>query len=218
MAKYFNYFPTTVYSANNASNGLEIVTNIIARFGFEKSLKENSASFYKYDVQDSDTPEIIASKFYDNPERHWIVLSFNEIYDPQWDWPLPQDSLIKYIDDKYSSNGAANTPAQPGIIWAQSVNNVHSYYKTITRTNQDDQAITEVIQIDSATWANTGIYNTNYTLQDGTVINETLSKSRKTYYEYEVEENDKKRTINLLRPEFVPAVEKEFKRVIKGKI
>lgn len=218
MAKYFNYFPTTVYSANNASNGLEIVTNIIARFGFEKSLKENSAAFYKYDVQDSDTPEIIASKFYDSPERHWIVLSFNEIYDPQWDWPLPQDSLIKYINDKYSANGSANTPAQSGIVWSQSVNNVHSYYKTITRTNPDDQSIVEVIQTDSATWANTAIYNTNYTLQDGTVINETLSKSRKTYYEYEVEENDKKRTINLLRPEFVPVVEKEFKRVIKGKI
>jgi hypothetical protein len=73
MARYFNYFPTTVYSANAASSGLDIVTNIITRFGFEQSLKENGAAFYKYDIQDSDTPEIIAAKFYDNPERHWIV-------------------------------------------------------------------------------------------------------------------------------------------------
>jgi hypothetical protein len=218
MARYFNYFPTTVYSANNASSGLDIITNLITRFGFEQSLKENSASFYKYDIQDSDTPEIIAAKFYDNPERHWIVLSFNDIYDPQWDWPLPQNSLIKYINEKYTANGSANTPAQSGIIWSQSVNNVHSYYKVITRTNSDDQSIVETIELDPNTWANTGAYNVNYTLQDGSVINETLTKTKKTFYEYEVEENDAKRTINLLKPEFVSAVEKEFKRVIKGKI
>ena len=217
MARYFNYFPTTVYTANTSSAGLEFVTNIIARFGFEKSLKENAAAYYKYDIQDSDTPEIIASKFYDNPERHWIVLAFNEIYDPQWDWPLPQDSLIKFINDKYSSNGSANTPAQTGIVWSQSINNVHSYYKVITRTNSDDQSITETIELDAGTWANTAAYDVDYTLQDGSTINETLVKTRKTFYEFEVEENDKKRTINLLKPEFVPAVEKEFKRIIKGK-
>ena len=218
MARYFNYFPPTVYSAAANTDGLDIVTNIITRFGFEKSLKQNSAAFYKYDIQDSDTPEIIASKFYDNPERHWIVLSFNEIYDPQWDWPLPQDTLIKYINDKYSSNGSANTPVQTGIVWSQSINNVHSYYKVITRTNSLDQSIVETIELDADTWANTGTYNVNYTLQDGSVINETVTKTQKTFYEYEVEENDKKRTINLLKPEVVPLVEKEFKRIIKGKI
>ena len=131
---------------------------------------------------------------------------------------MPQNSLIKYINEKYTANGSANTPAQSGIIWSQSVNNVHSYYKVITRTNSDDQSIVETIELDPNTWANTGAYNVNYTLQDGSVINETLTKTKKTFYEYEVEENDAKRTINLLRPEFVPAVEKEFKRVIKGKI
>jgi len=218
MARYFNYFPSTIYTSSANSSGLDIVTNITARFGFERTLKENGASFYKYDIQDSDTPEIIASKFYDNPERHWIVLAFNDIYDPQWDWPLPQNSLIKYIDEKYSANGSANTPAQTGIVWSQSVNNVHSYYKVITRTNSDDQSIVETVQLDANTWANTAAYNVNYTLQDGSVINETLEKTRKTFYEYEVEENDKKRTINLLKAEFVPAVEKEFKRIIKGKL
>ena len=49
MASYFNYFPTTFYTsgANNAT-ALDIVTNITSRFGFEQSLKENSAAFYPY--------------------------------------------------------------------------------------------------------------------------------------------------------------------------
>jgi hypothetical protein len=63
MAKYFNYFPTTFYSSNNSTTGLDVVTNLVARFGFESQLKENTSAFYKYQIQESDTPEIIASKY-----------------------------------------------------------------------------------------------------------------------------------------------------------
>jgi hypothetical protein len=109
MAKFFNYYPKTFYSSNTKTTGLDSVTNIISRFGFEKELKNNSSAFYKYSVKDSDTPEIIASKFYDNSERHWIVLLFNDIIDPQYDWPLNNNTLISFIDNKYTANGAANT-------------------------------------------------------------------------------------------------------------
>ena len=76
MAKYFNFFPKTLYTSSTTSTGLDTVTNIISRFSFESSLKENTSAFYKYDIQESDTPEIIADKYYDNVERHWIVLLF----------------------------------------------------------------------------------------------------------------------------------------------
>ena len=100
MSKFFNYYPKTFYTSNNNSTGIDTVTNIIARFAFEKSLKENSSAFYKYTIKDSDTPEIIAHKFYDHSERHWIVLLFNDIIDPQYDWPLQSDTLIDYINTK----------------------------------------------------------------------------------------------------------------------
>jgi hypothetical protein len=48
MAKFFNYYPKTFYSSNTKTTGLDTVTNIISRFGFEKELKENSSAFYKY--------------------------------------------------------------------------------------------------------------------------------------------------------------------------
>ena len=56
MAKFFNYFPKTFYTNDNKPKGLDTVTNIISRFAFEQSLKENSAAFYRYDIQDIDTP------------------------------------------------------------------------------------------------------------------------------------------------------------------
>ena len=79
MAKYFKYFPKTFYTSDTSSTGVDTVTNIISRFAFERELKENSTSFYPYQIQDSDTPEIIADKYYDSPERHWVVLLFNDI-------------------------------------------------------------------------------------------------------------------------------------------
>jgi hypothetical protein len=216
MAKFFNYFPKTLYSANNRTSGLDTVTNIISRFGFESSLKENSAAFYEYNVQESDTPEIIAAKYYENPERHWIVLLFNDIIDPQYDWPMQYNTFIRYVGDKYAANGAANTTVQTGLAWALNVNNVQSYNKVITRTNDDGVSIVEKIEVDAGTYANTAASTANYLLQDGTRITETVSKETKTYYEYEQEVNESKRTIKLLKPEFVAAVEKEFKKVIKG--
>jgi hypothetical protein len=215
MAKFFNYFPKTVYTANTKVGGLDTVTNIIARFGFEKKLKENSSAFYKYSVQESDTPEIIAHKYYENSERHWIVLMFNDIIDPQYDWPLRYENFINYVDKKYSANGAANTTVQTGLAWAMNINNVHSYYKIIKRTSSDGTVIEEKLQVDANTYANVGATSSSITLQSGNIITQAITKEKKTYYEYEQEENEAKREIILLKPEFISQVEKEFKKVIK---
>jgi hypothetical protein len=217
MARYFNFFPTTLYSTDNSSFGLDAVTNIIARFTFEQKLKENASAFYKYDIQDSDTPEIIASKYYDSSERHWIVLLFNDIIDPQFDWPLDSRTIIEYIDSKYSVPQFADTAntSISGLSWAKNINNVKSYYKTITTTNSDGTENIEKFEIDANTYANVGTTTTSFTLQNGSTINRTISTETETYYDFEIEENDKKRTINLLKSEFIPAVEKEFKRVIR---
>ena len=217
MSRFFNYFPKKLYTSDNINGGLDTVTNIISRFGFEKTLKQNSAAFYKYQIQDSDTPEIIAAKYYDHPERHWIVLMFNDIIDPQYDWPLQYSTFINFVDKKYTANGSANTTVQTGLAWAMSVNNVQAYYKIVTRTNIDKESIVETIQVNASTYANvvTPPIPTTIPLQSGDVITQTVTREKKTYYEYEMELNEAKRDIVLLKPDFVPQVEKEFKKVIK---
>lgn len=219
MAKYFNYFPKTIYSLEDSGTKLDSVTNIIARFAFENKLKENSAAFYKYDIKDSDTPEIIARKFYDNSERHWIVLLFNNIIDPQWDWPLNDRTLNEFVDKKYSTSEYADTANTlvSGLSWAKNTTNVKSYFKVVTTTTFENTTI-EKYEVDSVTYANNILMQTgtnqNYSLQDGTTVNIKITKETQTYFDYEKEINDSKRTINLLKTEFVPAVEKEFKKII----
>lgn len=217
MAKYFNYFPKTFYTStsNNTNSSVDTVTNIMTRVSFESKLKENSASYYEYEIKDSDTPEIIAGKFYDNVNRHWIVLMFNDIIDPQWDWPLKYQDFIDYVDKKYTANGAAELPTQTGLAWAQDATNIHSYYKVVTQTNSKNEETIKKYQISSDIYANTAATSTSYTLQDGTTITEAISKETKTYYQFEDGENEAKRKIKLLNPSFIEQIEKEFKAVLK---
>ena len=216
MAKYFNYFPKTFYSNNNLTTGLDTVTNIISRFTFEQTLKDNSSAFYKYSVQDSDTPEIIAYKYYGSSERHWVVLLFNDIIDPQFDWPLRYDAFINFVDEKYTANGAANTTVQTGLAWAMSMNNVQAYYKIVTKTDIDNISLVEKIQVDANVYANVASTTQVFTLADGATITQIVTKEKKTYYDYEMEENESKREITLIKNDFVKEIEKEFKKVIKS--
>jgi hypothetical protein len=214
MAKFFSYYPKTFYISNNSTTGTDSVTNIISRFKFEESLKQNSTAFYPYQIQDGDTPEIIAHKYYNDPERHWIVLLFNDIVDPQFDWPLNQNSIIEYINKKYTANGSSNTTVQTGIAWALSENNVQSYFKVITTTANDGTITTEKLQVDANAYVNIASSTTSYTTQANEAITVAISKEKRSYYTYEIEENEKKREIKLLKKEFVSEVEKEFKRII----
>ena len=220
MAKYFNYFPTTYYSNSNESTALDTVTNVIARFAFENAVKDNASLFYPYDVQDGETPEMIANKYYGSSEKHWIVLLFNDIIDPQYDWPLDQRTLIKYINDKYSNQGATHSPYQTGIQWAQDAGNIKAYYKTVTRLSSKPtkNQIVEKIEVDATTHTNLPVTSSTYTLQDGSRITETISKATQTYYDYEVELNDAKRKIRLLKTEYVTqqGLINEFKKVINS--
>ena len=208
MSKYFNFFPKVLYTAD--SNTGDVVNNIISRFNFEEKFKNNTAVCYEYDIQDSDTPEIIASKIYKDPEKHWIVLLFNDIVDPQFDWPMDYRTLISFINNKYSTS--ANV-GQSGSSWAQS--HTHAYYKIETRTTISTNTITvNKIEVDANTYANVASSSSNVTLPDGYAITIATSKNSQSYYDYEIELNELKRRIKLLKPEFVTNIESEFRRVI----
>tara|TARA_B100001093_G_scaffold53991_1_gene45749 strand:- start:1280 stop:1954 length:675 start_codon:yes stop_codon:yes gene_type:complete len=221
MARYFKHFPKTFYTLNDDSPGLDSVTNILARFSIEPNLLENTNVFYPYDVQDTDTPEIIASKIYGSSEKHWVVLSFNKIVDPQWDWPLNDNNFIKYVNNKYTAD-ADTANGETGIAYALSESNIHAYFKTVTRTisagasNRESASrsqIIEKLEVDATTWATIGASTNTFTLKDGNQVTEQVTKSTESYYTYEFNENEAKRSIKILKPNFLLELEKEFKGV-----
>lgn len=210
MANYFNNFPKTVYSLND-SISLDRITNLMACFSFDESLTENSILYYEYVVPDGETPEILAYKLYGSSEDHWIILKLNGIMDVKKDWPLDQRSLSVAINDKYANNGVL--VSQTGYQWA--FNNTHSYYKIETRTLvTSGEKLTDTIQVDANTFANITTSSVQYTLPDNNVLKIDTTRSAKTYYEYEVELNDNKRNVKILKEEYGAVVKDEFIRVI----
>ena len=209
MANYFYNFPTTYYINSDDNSDFDVVTDITKRVAFEEEFKKNSAAYIKFVVTDEDTPEIIAFKFYGDVEKHWIVLMMNDIIDPQFDWPMKERDLIKFIDNKYSANAANN---QTGLDWAKTNN--QAYYKvenkTLVPTGEKSE---DKIEVDSGTYANITPSSAIYTLQNGQQLNIATSKETVTYFEYQTELNDDKRNIILLRSEFVPAAMRELKTI-----
>ena len=208
MAKYFDTFPKISYSFDGFKTS-ERITNVISRFALEQSLKENASIYYTHDVRDGDTPEILSAKLYGSPDKHWIIMMMNDIIDVGYDWPMDYRTLAKFIDAKYLASANSTTTGQ-GLSWAQI--NIQAYYKVETTRTPSGSTIIKRFEIDANTYANTTIsLNQQITLSDNNVIVINTTKETETYYDYELELNESKRQIKLLRPELVSQLEQEVR-------
>ena len=211
MANYFSKFPK-LYHSFDGFNSSQYITNLLTRFTFEQGFKTNTAAFYEYDIREGDTPEIVASKIYNSPERHWIVLLMNDMVDPQFDWPLQYETLTRFVDAKYLDNAGSNTAGQ-GLVWSKA--NIHGYYRVEKQRLPNGSISLQKYQVDANTYANTTIsLNNSITLSDNAVVIFDTTKETQTYYDYEMAENESKRRIKLLKPELVEALEEELGKLL----
>ena len=101
--KYFDTLPKFIY-LNPITGHKNIMTNIMARASIMADVLNNPLIFYTYDLQEGDTPEIVAHKYYGDSYRYWLILFANQYLDPQWNWPLSYAEFNAYIEDKYIDN------------------------------------------------------------------------------------------------------------------
>lgn len=227
MSGYFSYFPKIAYNLedSNANEG-QLATNILQRSAFLKEIANNTAIFYKYQVKETDTPEIIADKLYGSPTRHWIVLLFNQIQNPYYQFPLSRDALETYITKKYDQT------------LAQSQSTIHHYEQVVVRSFLPNTA--RVPQVTTDTYR-ISEYEVNYTTgaitarsslpgtadTETTFLTETVTFASGTLttkytnkavsnYTYELEENEKKREIKLLDSAYIAQVEREFGKLMQN--
>lgn len=198
MAQYFENLPDTFYDLSGRSPSRPIVVkNITARTKLVDLIP--STVYYSYQVQEGETPEIIAAKYYGSPSRHWIVLFANNIVDAQYDWPLSYDAFNKYIVSKYGSIETAKTE-------------IHHYEKTITKTDSyTGVTTTNTYIIDSTAYASLPETETQtVNLTNGSTI--TIITTRGIVYAFDFEEleNDRKRNIKLIDKVYVSQLEAEL--------
>jgi hypothetical protein len=98
---YFQKFPTYEYDLQD-NDKRTLITDLVRRVNLRSNVKANTLIFDNYNVQDGETPDIVASKYYGNSMYHWVIVTINNIKS-QYDWPLDQVALSQYVNDKYSN-------------------------------------------------------------------------------------------------------------------
>ena len=196
--QYFNSLPKVVYTDQNGHTTIR--TNLLSRVSIVPETLKNPMLYYQYDIQDGDTPESIAYKYYGEVYRYWIVLFVNQIIDPQWQWPMSTSVFNNYIADKYQS-------VDPTTI-------IVDYQKIVTTTDNGTNTTTvETVSIDENTYNSLATSTLTYSLPTGSVT-VAISKKSVSQYDIEVSLNESNRTINILNNNYVDEIEKEFQSLM----
>ena len=196
--QYFDTLPKVIYTQNGVSS---VYTNLLARVSVIPQLLKDPLIYYTYDIQEGDTPEIIAHKYYGDSYRYWIVLFANELLDPQWDWPMTSGVFEQYLAEKYPLTN----------VYAE----VEYYEKIITQYDVDTQTTTiNKVRIDEDTYNSLPVTQTaTYTLPTGPVTI-TTERNAVSIYDYELEQNEAKRNIKILNSIYVNQFEEQFKQLL----
>jgi hypothetical protein len=225
MAGYFSYFQKTPYTlSDDPRANLQLVTNILHRSKFLREITENTALYYPYQIKEGETPEIIADKLYGDVNRHWIVLLFNNIVNPYYEFPLNDSELDDMILKKYgyTAEVARNTVHH----FEQEITRSTIYNGNISETNVDRYTISEYsANFSTGVLTQRNLPSIDISIDGGTEIIElndagTILLQQATVYkavsvyEYEFALNEERRVIKLLDAKYVQAVEQEFKKLM----
>jgi hypothetical protein len=107
---YFDRFPLLVY-AFKIGDELVIrqVRDIVLNVRVIREVLENVVYYEDYDIEDTDTPEIISERIYGNPLLHWVIMLVNEKYDYLEDFPIPEYKFDEYVTAKYGEGNEYDT-------------------------------------------------------------------------------------------------------------
>lgn len=106
---YFNMMPQLLINLYNQDLQYKQVTDITTRAISSAELRSNIFLYDTYDVKDWETPEILADKFYNDPQLHWVILLCNDIIDPAFDWVIPSDVLLQKAIQQYGEENINKT-------------------------------------------------------------------------------------------------------------
>ena len=97
----FDSFPIIQYGSTDGT--IKTATNLLRRVAIRSKVKTNASLFDTYDVKSGETPEIIADKFYDDPQLHWVIMLVNNVTDRYHDWPMNEQQFSTFVNEKYSN-------------------------------------------------------------------------------------------------------------------
>jgi hypothetical protein len=197
---YFSKFPKIRYDLrNDGSPGYQILTNLFFRVVILNAIKNNVYAYFEYILKEGERLDVLAERFYGNPEYHWVLALANDMVDPLHDMPKDYDGFNSYIVNKYGSIPNAH-------------NTVHHYEKRILRKNNvDNIENTVILEIDSNTYSSLAESSyTTYNLDGGKACEEVITRHSISCYDWEFSENEKKRHIRIIAARYIPQIIDEY--------
>ena len=178
---YFRELPNIFYQSQskdrNSSNDYVLVKNLFRRTKLRDDLQSAVTIFDKYQVGHGERPDTIAEQLYGDSGLDWVVMMTANIINVRDQWPLSDTELYKYAESKYGTK----------------LNDVRFHETTEVKDSSGRLILPKGKIVDSG-------FTIPKPGTDTATLNPVVSISN---YDYEVRENDKKRQIFVLKPEYL---------------
>jgi hypothetical protein len=177
----------------NSNNDVVRVKNLFKRAKIRNDILNTPFAFDEFTIVGDARPDNIANEMYNSPFLDWVVLISNNIINVRDEWPMTQSDFQNYLIDKYGT---------------ELLNEIH-HYETLKINDPNGSLLLEGgLKVDE-----------NFTLKysyEGeykTLSGSNLLKSV-TNYEYEVEKNDDKRNIFLLKSNYISTIISDMREIM----
>lgn len=196
---YFRYLPELDYINLDSSMSSEYVRvkNIFKKAQLKYDIADKVQLFTKYNIIGDERPDNIANKLYGDSTLDWVILLSNNIINVRDEWPLDNNSFETYLIEKYGNE--------------EKYSDVH-HYETIEHVNSSGKTVVKkglIVQEDYVLK-----YYDEVTEQIITVNNLAQPVSN---YEYELSLQNLKRTIYVIKEEYINVILNEMERIMTYK-
>lgn len=193
---YFREVSDLLYQSQqpnrNSAYDFVRVKNLFRRAKIRDDFFKNATAFTKYKIIGEERPEQVAEKVYGSSTYDWLVLISNNILNIRTEWPLSDSEFSDYLERKYTEAELASP---------------HHYETTLVTDSRGKMIIPAGKEVDN---------DFSITYYDD-VLEQSVTKNPVklvSIYEYEIQQNDKKRNIYLLRPRFLQTALDDMRRIM----
>ena len=186
MPSYFDRFPTTNYDGRD-------ILNITRRAKIRETFKDNPFLFLPYVVEEGDRPEDVAFYYYGDPGYVWLIYYANDIVDPYSDWPMAYEDLLEFLIEKYKDQAPDGTSGYGVIEWMQNTNRTDNIKHHVTSSGELLSPETPTLLPDA------------YPAESYTTVR---------FYDWELEQNELRREINVVNRDYADQMEKELETLL----
>ena len=192
---YFRELPNLDYQSflpsSNSSQNYIRVKNLFRRCKLRDDLQNVFTIFNKYEIKDGARPDTVAEELFGSAELDWVILMTAGITNVRNEWPLSDRELYDYALE----------------IYGDALNNIHHYETTEIKDSLDRLILPKgkVVNEDfKIFYSDDGTTYTNDSTKSGsgaTIISDPIISI--SNYEYQVIKNDKKRSVYILKEEYL---------------